>query len=514
MSTTAPAPASSPVLDRAVLDRAVAAMRAKRRVEVEVLESALAWAEAHVVSDEEVAAGWRSDTICTPGTAAALFGERPLPIAGDGTPLVAEFAVIELSAVLEQSHEATLALLGDVLDLVHRLPRLWTLVRSLQVPVRLGREAARVSRDLDLVAAGHADRLLAWQPRRLNPHRIGVLVHEARLYADPDRAIADHDEALAARRVEVHHEQGAPGVSEVFMSLDTADAIAFDHTVSIMATTMKALGHHGDLGVRRAHAVGLLADPQQALDLLAAADVADPDRDVDPDRDESVCVAEEAVYATPNPFRRPATDTHTDQPDQPDRSDRSDRSGRSGRSGEVRLVLHVTDRDLLADPHGVDPRGVARSDELGPMLLGRLQAWLLTAAKVTIQPVLDLDPATSQMAPVDQHDPPASMAAAVRLRDATCVFPGCTRPSDRADLDHITEYVPLDDGGPPGQTHPANLAPLCRRHHRAKTFGAFTYHRRPDGAYEWTMPTDRRIVTDPPRPRPRPEPDPGPEIRP
>jgi hypothetical protein len=507
MSTTAPAPASSPVLDRVVLDRAVAAMTAKRRVEVEVLESALAWAHAHVVTDVEVAAGWRSETIRTPGTAAALFGERPLPIAGDGTPLVAEFAVIELSGVLEQSHEATLALLGDVLDLAHRLPRLWTLVRSLQVPVRLGREAARVSRDLDLVAAAHADRLLAWQPRRLNPHRIGVLVHEARLYADPDRAIADHDEALAARRVEVHHEQGAPGVSEVFMSLDTADAVAFDHTVSTMATTMKALGHHGDLGVRRAHAVGLLADPQQALDLLAAADVADPDRDVDPDRDESVCVAEEAVYATPNPFRRPTTDTPAGQSDQPGRSDQS---GRSGRSGEVRLVLHLTDRDLLADPHGVDPRGVARSDELGPMLLGRLQAWLLTAGKVTIQPVLDAD----RMPAVDAHDPPARMAAAVRLRDATCIFPGCTRPSERADLDHITEYVPMDEGGPPGQTHPANLAPLCRRHHRAKTFGAFTYRRRPDGAYEWTLPSGRRIVTDPPRTRPRPEPDPGPASRP
>ncbi|TGN62690.1 HNH endonuclease [Nocardioides eburneiflavus] len=509
MSTTAPAPATSPVLDRAVLDRAVldraaAAMTAKRRVEVEVLESALAWAQAHVVSDEEVAAGWRSETIHAPGSPAALFGERPLPIAGEGAPLVAEFAVVELSGVLEQSHEATLALLGDVLDLAHRLPRLWTLVRSLVVPVRLGREAARVSRDLDLVAAGHADRLLVWQPRRLNPHRIGVLVHEARLYADPDRAIADHDHALESRRVEVHHEQGAPGVSEVFMSLDVADAVAFDHTVSTMSTTMRALGHPGDLGVRRAHAVGLLADPQQALDILAAADVADPDRDVDPDRDESVCVADEAAYATPDPFRRPTTDTP------------SKMSGRAGRSGEVRLVLHLTDRDLLAhgiDSQTVDACGVARSDELGPMLLGRLQTWLLTAGTVTIQPVLDLDPATSPMPAVDQHDPPAPMAAAVRLRDATCVFPGCSRPSGRADLDHIVEYVPLDEGGPPGQTHPANLAPLCRRHHRAKTFGAFTYHRRPDGAYEWTLPSGRRIVTDPPRPRPRPGPRPGPEPR-
>jgi hypothetical protein len=495
MSTTTAAPATSTrPSSRVVLERAVAAMTAKRRVEVEVLESALAWAHARVVTDEEAAAGWRSETIHRPGSAAALFGERPLPIAGEGAPLVAEFAVIELAGVLEQSHEATLALLGDVLDLAHRLPLLWALVQDLTVPVRLGREAARVSRDLGVVAAGHADRLLAWQPRRLNPHRIGVLVHEARLYADPDRAIADHDEALGSRRVEVHHEQGAPGVSEVYMSLDVADAVAFDHTVSTMSTTMKALGHPGDLGVRRAHAVGLLANPQQALDLLTVAP--DPGRASGPGcgaaetgsmnpNDETVCVAEEAVYATPSPFRRP------------------ERGGvAEDRSGEVRLVLHVTDRDLLADPHGVDPRGVARSDELGPMLLGRLQSWLLTVGEVTVQPVLDVE----HMAPVDQHDPPAPMAAAVRLRDEACVFPGCTRPSDRADLDHIVEYVPLDEGGPPGQTHPLNLAPLCRRHHRAKTFGAFTYHRRPDGAYEWTLPSGQGIVTDPPRPRPRPHP--------
>jgi hypothetical protein len=105
MSTTAPAPATSPrPSSRVVLERAVAAMGARRRVEVEVLESALAWAHAHTVTDEEAAAGWRSETIHRPGSAAALFGERPLPIAGDGAPLVAEFAVIELAGVLEQSH--------------------------------------------------------------------------------------------------------------------------------------------------------------------------------------------------------------------------------------------------------------------------------------------------------------------------------------------------------------------------------------------------------------------------
>lgn len=475
MSTTALAPAAAGTAP--ALDRAVAAMTARRRADVEVLEAALAWAQAHLVCDVDDAAGWRSETIHAPGSAAALFGERALPIAGPGAPLVAEFAVMELAAVLDLSHEATLSLVGDVLDLAHRLPRVWSLVRELRVPVRLAREAARQSRDLPVAAAAHADRLLAWQPRRLNPHRIGVLVHEARLYDDPDRAIADHDAALAARRVEVHHDEGAPGTSSVFMTLDTADAVAFDHTVSTMAATMGSLGHHGDLGVRRAHAVGLLADPQQALDLLAAADLADPDRPVHPDGDPAVCVAEDASYSPATPFRGPI--------------------GADG-CGDLTLVLHVTDRDLL--DHSSDRQGVARSTQLGPVLLGRLRSWLLTAGRVTVRPVVDPAAVTA----VDRHDPPARMAEAVRHRDETCVFPHCNRLSDRSDIDHIVPYVPLEDGGPPGQTHPDNLAPLCRRHHRAKTFGAFTYRRLPDGSYQWTLPSGRHVTTDPPRPRPRP----------
>jgi hypothetical protein len=262
------------------------------------------------------------------------------------------------------------------------------------------------------------------------------------------------------------------------MTLDTADAVAFDHTVSTMAATMRSLGHHGELGVRRAHAVGVLADPQAALDLLAASDVADPDRAIGPEADPAVCAAEDVAHEQANPFRRP------------------DAAG-AANGGEVVLVFHVTDRDLLDDRHGV-----ALSPKLGPVLTGRLRSWLLTAGTVTIAPVVDLDPDAHP--PVDRHDPPARMAAAVRFRDPTCVYPRCGRPAEACDLDHIEPYVPLDERGPPGQTHLGNLAPLCRKHHRAKTFGAFTYRRLSDGSYEWTLPSGVRVTTDPRTPRPRP----------
>ena len=57
--------------------------------------------------------------------------------------------------------------------------------------------------------------------------------------------------------------------------------------------------------------------------------------------------------------------------------------------------------------------------------------------------------------------------------------------------------MPPDDGGPPEQTSPANLACLCRRHHRLKTFTAWTYQRLPDSAYVWTDPHGHTYRTTP-----------------
>ncbi len=105
--------------------------------------------------------------------------------------------------------------------------------------------------------------------------------------------------------------------------------------------------------------------------------------------------------------------------------------------------------------------------------------------QVTFVPVLN----TARGDAVDVHDPPRWMREQVILRDQHCVFPGCTRDARTCDLDHTTPYQPDD---PPhsvaGQTHPDNLACLCRRHHRAKTHGPWRYTRTPDGRYVWTGP--------------------------
>jgi hypothetical protein len=82
----------------------------------------------------------------------------------------------------------------------------------------------------------------------------------------------------------------------------------------------------------------------------------------------------------------------------------------------------------------------------------------------------------------------------VHLRDGHCIFPRCQVDARSCDLDHTNPY---DQNGPPGQTRPANLAALCRRHHRAKTTGRWQYWRTPDGDYQWHGPHGTTyLVTD------------------
>ncbi|MBO0885185.1 MAG: HNH endonuclease, partial [Mycobacterium sp.] len=90
------------------------------------------------------------------------------------------------------------------------------------------------------------------------------------------------------------------------------------------------------------------------------------------------------------------------------------------------------------------------------------------------------------------------LAELIRLRDTTCTHPGCDRPADRCDIDHIIPW-------PHGQTTPDNASTECRRHHRMKTHTDWTVRRdekqitwqKPNGQ-EFTKPIEPIIATCPP----------------
>ncbi|MEH3138492.1 MAG: DUF222 domain-containing protein [Mycolicibacterium neoaurum] len=90
-----------------------------------------------------------------------------------------------------------------------------------------------------------------------------------------------------------------------------------------------------------------------------------------------------------------------------------------------------------------------------------------------------------------RYRPSAKLAAYVRMTAMTCCFPGCGKPAQRCDIDHVTPW-------PAGATHPGNLRPLCREHHLLKTLKTgWTPKAHPDGTTEWTSPSGQTYTTMP-----------------
>jgi hypothetical protein len=80
------------------------------------------------------------------------------------------------------------------------------------------------------------------------------------------------------------------------------------------------------------------------------------------------------------------------------------------------------------------------------------------------------------------YRPPARLQHLIRARQRTCCYPGCRRPAIRCDLDHT---VPYDKGG---RTCTCNLAPCCRRHHRAKQTPGWRLEQLQPGVMTWHLP--------------------------
>ena len=68
--------------------------------------------------------------------------DRPIRVAGEGTPLVAEFAIAQAAVELGTTCYSTRLLIGDVLECRHRLPQLYARVVALEVEVWLARKVA------------------------------------------------------------------------------------------------------------------------------------------------------------------------------------------------------------------------------------------------------------------------------------------------------------------------------------------------------------------------------------
>ncbi|WP_240341364.1 HNH endonuclease signature motif containing protein [Dietzia sp. Alg238-R159] len=172
------------------------------------------------------------------------------------------------------------------------------------------------------------------------------------------------------------------------------------------------------------------------------------------------------------------------------------RPGRSGAPGAgVALRPKVT---VIATGNTARDDGGARVEftRTGQAALQALLDMLATSDGATFEPIDPRIGAADDARTALQYRPSAELARRIRLRDGTCRHPGCAIPAEACDLDHV---VPFDHADPQrgGHTIEANLAAMCRRHHRFKTFSDWIYDLHPDGTLIVRAPDGSTMLTRP-----------------
>ncbi|RSM77770.1 HNH endonuclease, partial [Amycolatopsis sp. WAC 01375] len=161
--------------------------------------------------------------------------------------------------------------------------------------------------------------------------------------------------------------------------------------------------------------------------------------------------------------------------------------GQGGKSERAEVFLYmdlatylgVNEGPAELAGHGCIPASVAREIAGGPD---------------TVLRRIITDPLSGQVLDLgrDRYRPTAGVGEFVRVRDRECRRPGCQRPAQACDLDHV---VPWQFGG---HTNADELIDLCRRDHRLKDEPGWIYRLAADGTLTVTTPTGQRYDSSPP----------------
>ena len=359
--------------------------------------------------------------------------ESGLPLGGEGCPEVAEFAVIEFAAAMGRSTESGRRYLSQAVEGCYRLPAAGPGWWPGELPAwKLAFIAERTHVSVP-GGGGVRGRHVAPFAHKIGPAQLGRLIEEAKARFDPEQTEAERLAAAEAGHFDIAlAEVGVNGRVRVDGDLDLADALDLEAAVAADAHHQLLLGSTESLDVRRAIAVGNLARSQHTLDLTPTATPAPRPR---------VASARWCCTSTSNtpPSSAPAASPDSTRP-----------AARSPPSRSASGAPNPT------------PRSPSNRSSTSP--------------------------STSRSAPT--KPPPGSSS-----RPSCATAPACSRsasaPPKTATAN--TASPRPSDGGP---TCTCNQAPCCRRHHRAKTTGGWTYITVEPGVYLWRSPLGYQFLKD------------------
>lgn len=443
------------------------------RAEADKLALAAHWADLHPEESVE-------------GSGRVFRGtERAVLVGGDGTPAVGEFAAAELGALLQVSMAAASILMADALDLRHRLPMLWRGVDEGSVEAWKARKVARRTRAVGLTHVQslwvdmHTTPYIASQPWSAFLDRLEGAIVEV----DP-QAAEDRRRAAAMERFVTTGQSNEYGLKTIVAKAAAGDAIFFVAMCDRLAQIMLLEGDTDPVDVRRSKAIGLLADPARALELLMRHACAVPeDQPDEPPESDSTPEEPPVTGGEDRPGETGGNEPATARSADPMPFVRPTEADLSKLRPSTVLYLHMSRESWDAARAGRNV-GVVRLEGVGAITVPQATE-LLGHGNVTIRPVVDL----AEDRPVDGYEVPERMREILFLRNPACVFPWSANRSRRKDGDHSKPYAPPREGGPPGQTRVDNLGLLGRRAHRVKTHAPGWRHHQPEpGVHYWRTP--------------------------
>ena len=401
-----------------------------------------------------------------------------------------EFVADELAVMLREQPYQVRCLLARSGRLAADLPTIWEAFQRGELDAEqirvIDRIARRVTEASTLAAIDEqaADAAQTRSPKQLASWLLRLIVQ-----LEPLAFEQRHRRALAERRVTVV--QGADGMGYVTGEVSAADAAAIDGMLAAAARSLGAADPRTEQQRRSDLFADLLLgrlrldEPEHDEEQTDDADWLEVE-DIDPETGEMLGTHLQRLDGDGEPVSEPVDAAASRlRAVQTSRSLKRPRQLRIGVVVPLASLLGASDAPgELADRSGVVPGEVLReqiaeavdADSHDEVLFTRL----LTDNAGRLLDVTELG-----------RYPSARLAQAIKIRAGTCRYPTCTVPAERCDLDHHEPW-------PRGTTSATNMDPLCRRHHRGKTFAWLATLRDHDGV-DWTMPDAERYrcVDDP-----------------
>ncbi len=269
------------------------------------------------------------------------------------------------------------------------------------------------------------------------------------------------------------------GIKDIHIRTEAPNAVWFDASVDRVADGLGALGDPDSKDVRRARAVGVLARPQQALDLFdATARAATGAAAADTDQQGRVGWQAGDLRAVKERSEGPQATGGQTTP-----------SATGGRVVDPRppatLYIH-----LGQDAFSRDEGGVARFEGVGPVTLDQAKKWL-GHCEVTVKPVIDL----ADQAPVDGSAPRQVPAAHEQVGQRTGVgwwagdFRAVKERSEGPEAADRQTTTARSSGG-------TGSSAATWFHHRIKTHGRWQVQQPFNGVFVWRSPHGRLFLVD------------------